>query len=130
MIWLSWTPPPEPDHAGAIHFAGAMLAMGGALVLMALYCRSLARDLSGVRYERSLRIFNRILLGARIAIPLWFAAMVYGLDFPHWVREAVGPLAHHPLESPGFLIGTTPALLAWMGLWWASYPAEIGRAHV
>ena len=68
--------------------------------------------------------FSRTMKVARVAIPAWFALLVFGLDFPVYVHGLLGPLGDLPVEAPAFLLGTAPALVAMIGLWWAGYPAD------
>jgi STE24 endopeptidase len=55
-------------------------------------------------------------------VPAWFAVGLFALG---WGRIVAGwiPLAE-PYRTPGILLGTLPAFAAWMGLWWAQYPAD------
>jgi Zn-dependent protease with chaperone function len=62
------------------------------------------------------------LVTAQLLIPLW---LWIGLNYLGWsatVASMLGPVARWQLESPGLLLGVLPALLAWVGLWWAHYP--------
>jgi STE24 endopeptidase len=40
------------------------------------------------------------------------------------VQLLLGPINKWPVQLPGAIIGTLPALLAWAGLWWAQFPAD------
>ena len=55
-------------------------------------------------------------------MPAWFAVGLFGLGWG-LVVENLLPL-REPFRTPGLLLGTLPAFVAWMGLWWAQYPAD------
>jgi STE24 endopeptidase len=40
------------------------------------------------------------------------------------VQAILGPVAHWGINSPALLLGITPGLLAWMGLWGAQFPVD------
>jgi len=68
---------------------------------------------------------GRMMTLCRVAIVAWFFAGVFGgATWVEFVSHAFGPLHGLPLSLPGMLIGPLPALLAWVGLWWAQYPAD------
>src|SRR5205823_482070 len=66
----------------------------------------------------------RVIFGAQIFIPIWFAVGVFFLGWGSVIQRMMGPLNRWPVQLPGTIIGTLPGLLAWMGLWWAQYPAD------
>ena len=42
-----------------------------------------------------------------------------------WLTHTGGPASRGLCEAiPGVVVGTLPAFAAWMGLWWAQYPAD------
>ncbi|HEY1628279.1 MAG TPA: M48 family metallopeptidase, partial [Tepidisphaeraceae bacterium] len=49
---------------------------------------------------------------------------IFCLGWPHTVWRWLGPVRHWPVELPDLIVGTLPPILAWMGLWWAQYPAD------
>lgn len=107
--------------------SGATLFVGGlALIVlfMGLWSRTLAHHLYGENLQRSLRRFHRSIYVARILIPIWFAVAVFVLGWGQLVDESLSFLNRWPVELPGMLIGTLPAFLAWMALWWAQFPAD------
>lgn len=124
MIWLSWTPGWAPHHSGAADLVIGLAGLGVVLALVALHSRFLVPYLSGPRYAWGLRRHGIVSRLGRYSIPLWFGIMVYGTDYPQLVREVLSPLRGWPVEAPAFLLGILPAMLAWVGLWWALYPAD------
>ena len=93
-----------------------------ALVLMlGLWSRALARRVAADNFHRSLRLFNKVMFGARVMIPVWFTIGVWGLGWGSLVNVFGAGLYR---SAPGMLIGTLPAFATWMGLWWSQYPAE------
>ena len=68
--------------------------------------------------------FNRLMWICRFAIPVWFGVAVFAMDWPLMVRRMVLPSFPLALDAPLMLVGTMPAMLAMIMLWWAAYPAE------
>lgn len=138
MIFALWLVGPGSMAAPAwgvpagvgIFLAGYLLLIG----IVAVWAKMLSREVEGERLHRSLGRFNWMLSVARGAIPLWLAAGLFShLGWGHivwnWLEPytAVYPAEEHQgalLALPGLLVGTGPSLLAWMGLWWAAFPAE------
>ena len=138
MIFALWLVGPGSMAAPAwgvpagvgIFLAGYLLLIG----IVAVWAKMLSREVEGERLHRSLGRFNWMLSVARGAIPLWLAAGLFShLGWGHivwnWLERytAVYPAEEHQgalLALPGLLVGTGPSLLAWMGLWWAAFPAE------
>lgn len=125
LIWMAWrseseTPAP-PASIDLILFFG----MYGLLVVMlGLWGRLLAMRVRANSLRRGLRYFNRVIFGAQLFIPVWLAVGVFFLGWGSTVQLLLGNVSHWPVQLPGTIIGTLPALLAWMGLWWAQYPAD------
>jgi STE24 endopeptidase len=104
------------------------------ITAVAAWAKLLSRQVEGERLYRSLGRFNRMLTVARAAVPLWLAVGLFSqLGWGHIVWSALGdytavyPAEQHKgamLALPGLILGTAPSLLAWMGLWWAAFPAE------
>ena len=134
-LWLTGPGSMAAPAWGAWIGAGAFVA--GYLLLIgivATWAKVLSRQVEGERLYRSLARFNRMLAIARAAIPLWLAAGLFsplgwGQIVWKWLVQYTsvypGDEQHAAmLALPGLLVGTGPALLAWMGLWWAAFPAE------
>ena len=94
------------------------------IVTLGLWSRLLARRVGKANLRRSLRYFNHVIFAAQIFIPIWFAVGVFFLGWGTFIQGLMGPIAKWSMLTPGTVIGTTPALLAWMGLWWSQYPAD------
>jgi len=124
LVWLGWIPPLQQPTSSLGHYAEAFGVMGGGLLAVAFYSRLVARRLTNSSFSRHLRRYNLLMKFVRIAIPLWFAVLVHLLDYPVWVYGSLGAVSETPMQTPGFLVGTFAPLLAMVGLWWASYPAE------
>ncbi len=108
--------------AGTVTF----LAFYVLLVLVTgLYSRLLARRVAANNLYASLRRFNRLVQMARYMICAWFAWGLWELDWGWAVRDLLGPLGQERWQFPLVFVGTLPAILAWMGLWWAQYPADV-----
>ena len=107
--------------------ASTALFLGGfalIVLLMGLWSRVLARHVRGDNLHISLRRFNRAMYVARLLVPAWFSVGLFALRRGNVVTELLGPLERWPVELPGAILGTMPALLAWVGLWWAQFPAD------
>ena len=66
---------------------------------------------------------------ARQAIAVWFAVGVFALHWgdqvDRWLGTTItGPTAKYPLESVPAMLGTLPALLAWIGIILSKYSSE------
>jgi STE24 endopeptidase len=112
--------PLDITHGTILFMAGLLLVV----LFMGLWSRVIARNLRGSNLHRSLRRFHQSLMFARLLIPVWFGIAVFALGWGDLVMNMLGPLKRWPVELPGMLIGTAPALLAWMALWWAQFPAD------
>ena len=125
LIWMAWRAEgdtPAPVHANDLAlFFGFFLVMVG---MLGVWSRLLARRVGQVLLERTVRYFNRVSLAAKFAVPIWFAVGVFSLGWGDAVQHVLGPIRSWPLQLPGAVIGVTPALLAWIGLWWAQFPAD------
>jgi Zn-dependent protease with chaperone function len=134
LLWM-WprdnvTPLLPPRAAVAIFLGGYVVLLG----FMRVWSTLLARRLADHSLRGALRRYNLASELARWAVPLWFAAAIFFLGWGKIVYGWVGSLdpAHSGDRGttetywrlPGMLIGTFPALLAWVGLWWAQYPAD------
>jgi STE24 endopeptidase len=99
------------------------------LGVMRLWSRLLARNVTADSLDRSLRRFSKVMLVARLMVPTWFGIGLFLLGWGPLVNagfESVygaAPLLRG-LQLPGVLVGTFPAFLAWVGLWWSQYPAD------
>ncbi|HTL30338.1 MAG TPA: M48 family metallopeptidase, partial [Tepidisphaeraceae bacterium] len=125
ILWLSWTPgqtwaPPIPRaQAVTIFLSGYVL-----IVLVAgLWSRLLARRLTSLNLDRSLARFSKTIFILRWIIPAWFGVGIYALTWGDFVDSHL-PIQHWPIRLPSVLIGTAPAFIAWIGLWWAQFPAD------
>lgn len=126
MIWLSWSPA-EGTAAplGSVHEYAALFGSMGLLLLgMGVYSRVLARRTTVLSFYSSMYRINRWTRLCRFAIPIWFAVAVFALDWPAVVRRLVPSGLPLTLDAPLLLIGTLPAMLAMVLLWWAAYPAD------
>jgi STE24 endopeptidase len=126
MLWMCRTLAPLrnwPLNASQ----GTMVFVGGlALVVLflGLWSRMVARNARGSNVNNDIKRLHKSILTARMLIPVWFGVAVFLLGWPDLVGKMLGPVKHWPVELPGMLIGILPAVLAWMALWWAQYPAD------
>jgi STE24 endopeptidase len=125
VIWMSSPPAPHSDVPalqGTLIFLGVYIALA---LFLAVWSRRVARNIDKRGIHKRLQRFNRTVAGARVLIPGWFGVAVFFLG---WKSLVTGWLAHAPvllsIDSPGLLLGTLPAFLTWMALWWAQFPAE------
>lgn len=103
---------------------GLLLFLAGyfALVLgMGVWARRLSRGIEAGDLHQSLRRFNRVSHLTRWIIPAW---LMFGLFSDAAWGQVVLAVSGTRMQLPGVLLGTAPAFLAWMGLWWAEFPAD------
>jgi Zn-dependent protease with chaperone function len=128
---------PDLTWTGALPFVAFYALL---VLVLGLYSRVLARRVAADNMHRSLRRFNWMMLAARVLIPAWLAVGVFvpqmgWLACVHWVLDhtvaaipgndgAIRSRVLLMLYLPSVLVGTLPALLAWVGLIWAQYPAD------
>jgi STE24 endopeptidase len=125
FVWMAWGES-MPAAALVSPAAGAALLLGGLAaitVFMGIWGQRMAGRVSGGG-EREMGRFHLGLDIARIAICIWYAAGVMALGWPRIVAAAVGPVDRWGIHLPSLILGTAPAMLAWMGLWWAQYPVD------
>lgn len=115
----------------------------GLVLLMAYWSRRLARRVADEYLGRLLDRYNTATEIARYFVPVWFAVGIFGLGWGHLIHNILLPTVPSAIVAmqrdasghinaagetywriPGLFLGTMPAFLAWMGLWWAQYPAD------
>ena len=110
---------------------GLWVFFGGYLLLLlalALWARALSRRTLNADFYRSNRRFNRAVHYARHFIPAWLAVgFANDIGWGQLVLGITGKYFDDRLESPALFLGTLPALLTWVGIWWAEYPADHAR---
>ena len=132
MVWMSWSKglgtgnPTDltPATALAIFYGGYALLIFGLRLCGAMATR---RAIEGS--PRALHRFHQAMNFARLIVPAWLGVGIYCLNWGLIVQSVVPGLYRWPsatmhLECPQVLLGTLPAMLAWVGLWWAQFPAE------
>lgn len=128
VFWLGWTPEfCAPSPLGLWNSVGVFLGVYALLVLTtASWSRLLARRVAAPNFARSLTRFNRVIFAARIFIPLWFLLGIWAMG---WWEAVYAMLGHGRADliqtTVGVVLGTLPPFAAWVGLWWAQYPAEV-----
>ncbi|MGH7176688.1 MAG: M48 family metallopeptidase [Tepidisphaeraceae bacterium] len=126
LTWLALDAS-TPQFAAIRGAPATGLFLGGfALVLLflGLWSRVLARHVGTGNLQQSLARFNLAMFWARAMVPAWFAVGVLLLDWHNTVITMLGRVRTWPVELPGAILGTLPAFAAWMGLWWAQFPAD------
>lgn len=125
VLWMARTR--EVPVAALDQATATALFLGGfalVVLLMGVWSRVLARHVTGENLHRSVRRFTRAMYVARMLIPAWFGVGLFALGWPATVDALLGGIDRWPIELPGAILGTLPALAAWVGLWWAQYPAD------
>ena len=130
---MAWTPTGGPPPLSAVVSGTAtFFAFYLLLVLvMGLWSRLLARRIAATNIQRSLRRYNRMVVVARLMVPLWFAIGIWVLNWG-WAVQILLRIRHDSdnafgeagVQFPRAILGTLPGFLAWMGLWWAQFPAD------
>ncbi len=127
LIWMAWRA--DAGSSTIISFGREDLALFFGLYLLmigmlAVWARLLARRVQMVRLERAMRYFERVMFAARLFVPIWFGCGVFYLGWGALVEYLLWPIGAWPVQLPGTMIGVVPPILAWVGLWWAQYPAD------
>jgi STE24 endopeptidase len=103
--------------AFSVFVAGYLLLVG----VMAVWARLLARRILENDFRPSLRRFHWLAHLSRWIIPAWLAfGLLTRVGWGQYVLSIVG----FRFQLPGLLLGTSPAMLTWMALWWAEFPAD------
>src|SRR5438128_5523658 len=106
-----------PRGSMILLFAGYLVIV----VTVAVWSALLARRATQSNFRRLFRRFNHGLLIMRWLIPAWMAVdVIRGGAWTEWVLAKFGTR----IELPAMIVGIAPAMLTWMALWWAEYPAE------
>lgn len=122
MAWRAEVGRLQPIYAANLALFFGLYAV---LILgLGAWSRLLARRMRFMRLDRAMRYFNRIVFAARMFVPIWFGIGVFSLGWGECVQRMLGPVGTWPVQVPGTLLGTLPALLTWMGLWWSQFPAD------
>jgi STE24 endopeptidase len=100
-----------------LHIAGYLLIVAA----VAVWSRLVARRVTVGNFRRLFRRFNQALLIVRWLIPAWMALDV--IRGGAWTQFVLGKFGSK-FELPSMVIGIAPAMIAWVALWWAEYPAE------
>ena len=127
VIWLSSPPSPAIDGLRPLPASALFLGFYAALVVgLAVWSRYVARSAHFSHVQRRLRRFNSVIYASRILIPVWLGVGVFALGWRSLITGFLEktPLNGLPIEIPGLLLGCMPSFLAWMGLWWAQFPAD------
>ncbi|HWE96969.1 MAG TPA: M48 family metallopeptidase [Tepidisphaeraceae bacterium] len=122
VVWMAGPPGPQPAVSvwpNLVLFIGFYVLL---VLLLGLWSRVLARRVAASNFHRSLRRFNQVMLAARLMVPVWFTVGVYTLGWGTLIATGLGPALYR--TCIGVLIGTVPAFMTWMGLWWSQYPAD------
>lgn len=131
-MYIAWVAS-EPEKLGSgtlaapVDWPRVMLFFAG-LTLLVLIPAIVARWIDGKDSLDPWRLwqrFNRLIAVCRIGIVVWFAVhLFYWHAWPAAVMKALGLLPAWPMALPGMILGPLPALLAWVGIWWAQYPID------
>jgi STE24 endopeptidase len=127
LVWMVYAsqPPAAANAPADLRLVGVFVTGFVALVaVMRLWSRRLARRVNGRSMRRSLRRFGLGMYVARVAVAAWFVAGLYWLSWGPLVLRALMPPEQWPVMLPATIVAIAPAFLAWMGLWWAHYPAD------
>ena len=125
-IWMASSPDQVMYEPSSLVTDAILFVAGYVILILAvgLWSRRLARRVTGVHIVRNTRRFNWVISASQVFIPAWLSAGVFALGWCRSVQSMLGPVAHWPIELPGLLLGLSPSLLAWVGLWWAQFPVD------
>lgn len=118
----------EPSVARLEHSTRWVALFLGAFPVLILavgfWCRMAARQISARTFARSVHRLNWVLLFSRVFIIAWFTTGVFALGWVGVVIETLNFGWFETARLPALIVGTLPAMLAWVGLWWAIYPLD------
>jgi STE24 endopeptidase len=134
VLWMASPTAPPPvyeSHGLPINslILGLVCYLGFYALLigvMGLWSRHVARRVHYGDIQHRLRRFNFVMYIARLMVPAWFGVGIFLLGWKQLVNIGFThtPIANLDMDVPGLLVGSLPAFLAWMGLWWSQYPAD------
>jgi len=105
-----------------VFLGGYFLLVAGFAIWGQVLSRRMLRTNSAAGYGR----FIKGMQIARWMIPAWLLAGLFAGAAWH---QLVIRLTGTSWQLPGTLVGTLPAYLAWIGLWWAEYPVDRALRH-
>ncbi|MGE5611109.1 MAG: M48 family metallopeptidase [Bacillota bacterium] len=115
----------EAVHQPQLIFRPSLVTFLGGYALLvlgvALWARILSRQVLSPQLQEGLRRFTRMVHLTRWVIPAWLLFGIFG--GAAWAQNVLA-LAGTRMVFPGLILGTLPAFLTWMGLWWAEFPAD------
>jgi len=122
-VWLvgaeALQPPRTAPHGSIQFFFAGYLAI---VVGVAIWARFVARRAISTNSRRLFRQFNTAMQIIRWLIPGWMIVdIIRGGPWAQWVLKR---FAGEKFDVPAMVVGIAPALLAWIALWWAEYPAD------
>jgi STE24 endopeptidase len=94
----------------------AILVLG-----VAVWARILSRQVLSPQLQDGLRRFTHMVHLTRWIIPAWLLFGLFG--GAAWAQNVLA-ISGTRMVFPGIILGTLPAFLTWMGLWWAEFPAD------
>ena len=127
LIWLAGASKspgvalPSDELSSLVTCLGSTL---GVVAVVSLWSRFVARRVSARTFGRSIQRLGWVMLFSRLYVVAAFATAVFGLGWVDAVEANLGLARWEPARLPGLVVGVAPALLAWIGLWWAYFPAD------
>lgn len=130
VVWMSWSNQPLAAAMPQVWAVAMFFGVFGFLVLGFRAWAVLAARRSGTGYARGLFRVQRAMHFGRLFIPVWLGVGTYLLDWGLLVRLTCSGIYAWPhpqlhVDFPQLMLGTLPAILAWVGLWWADFPIEL-----
>lgn len=135
LIFLLWMAGGETSGAQLVLRGNAWAATVvylGSYALLVLGMRAwssvLAHKVTLDNFERKHLWYNKVMFAARILVPGWLGFGLYVLGWGAIIQslfpETRIPEALREIRLPATVLGTLPSFAAWVGLWWAQYPAD------
>ncbi len=126
LIWMLGSSTPSIEVVGYTDRGIAVFlgSLGALVVTVAIWARLLARRVSGPTFAKSIQRLGRVMLFSRFFVVAWFATGVFALGWVQFVFQRLHLDWFETARLPAMIVGILPAVLAWVGFWWAHYPAD------
>lgn len=127
MLVLSYAPqhaqhPSGPQYPMLFLVVLLMLVIAARMLALRVASQSGTADLAS-----DSAFFHRLMSTAKLGALLWTAAGLYYLGWGPLILSSLPPSLARTTVVPAALLITLPSYIAWLGLYWAQYPADVAH---